>query len=240
MNNSFNIEFEVKDFLESDMKYFDRKARKIAYTVYDNPQLIGLLKEFLLSFIDNIDFDKRYKRWKKELPDFHLLYGQGVLEEFLQQLYDSYIVVKPYHLDKFRGLVFEYVMELHYKNLYNKDEDKFSCGCKVIINGNDVVYKCEEDESKSRKTIDIVGYNKSDSKFYELKVGPDGFDSHVIKYLNILNTEVRNNKVSDNITVGCITLKSKGSLKIKLKSNKVEFSELELNGFDEVEKMLIH
>lgn len=61
----------------------------------------------------------------------------------------------------------------------------------------------------------------------------------MIKYLNILNTEVSNIKISENITVGCMTLKSKGSLKIRLKSNKVDFKKLELNGFAEVEKILI-
>lgn len=48
-----------------------------------------------------------------------------------------------------------------------------------------------------------------------MKVGPNGFDSHVIKYLNILNTEVSNIKISENITVGCMTLKYKGISKNK-------------------------
>lgn len=239
VNNNCKIEFEVKDFLEHDMRYFEKKAINIACIVYNNPKLLNVLKEFLLSFINNIDFDIRYKKWKNQLPELQLLHGQAVLDDFLNELYSSFKSIKPYHIDKFRGLIFENLLEIHYKNLYSKDCDRTCFGCMVIINGKDIVYNCKENPTNNRKTVDIVGYNIKNSKFYELKVGPKGFDSHVINYLNILENELDRNKVSENIIVGCMTLELKSTLKMILKSNKVNFNKLELNGFKEIQNMLM-
>lgn len=239
MNNDCNIVFEAKDFLEYEMKYFDKKARKIAHIVYNNPELLNLLSEFLLTFIDNIDFDSRYKKWKKELPEFHLLYGQEVLDNFLDELYSSFKSIKSHHLDKFRGIIFEYLLEIYYKSLYKGDRNKICFGCIVKINGENIIYNCDEDTSKNRKTVDIAAYNIDDSRFYELKVGPQGFDRHVIAYLNILKHELNKNEISKEIIVGCMTLKSKNALKIRLKADKLNFSELELNGLKEIKNMLI-
>ena len=240
MSKGCNIQFERKDFLDEEMKYFNKKARGIALMVYEKPEFLDILKDFLLTFINKINFNREYKKWKNELPEFDLIYGKEDLDEFLKKLYDAYTIVKSGHLDKFRGLIFEYLIEYYYCNIYNnKSKDKFSCGCKVIVDGKDIIYNCEEDEDKSRKTVDIAGYNEKDSKFYELKVGPEGFDEHVINYLNILNNEVCSKKISDNIIVGCMTLKPRKSLEIKLRSNKVDFSRLQLNGIKELKEIFI-
>jgi hypothetical protein len=191
----------------------------------------------LLNFTTKIDFDKKFKQWKINSVSFKRLYGDKEIDNFLQLLYDAYIIVKPEHLDKFRGLVFEMLMEAYYKNIYNKPKvDKFCCGCKVIINGNDVLYECGEDEANNRSTVDIAGYNTEDSKFYELKVGPAGFEENTINYLNNLHTEAITHKISKSIVVGCMTLKPKSALKIKLKS--INHEALELNGIREIKNLL--
>lgn len=235
------VKFEKKDFLKNEMRYFDKKARRLAHIIYKNPKLIDTLADFLLNFVNKINFEKRYKKWKKGLGDIDLLYGKKATDEFLKLIYDSYKALELYqqHIDKFRGIVFEYIMELYYKDIYNKNGDNFGSGCKVTIDGDEIIYICKEDDKKSRQTIDIAGYNKKDSKFYELKVGPEGFSSHVIQYLNILNNNANEKEISEDITVGCMILDSKLKLMIKISSNDEDFSNLELNGIREVKKLLM-
>lgn len=239
-SDSCNVKFEIKDFLQHEMKYFEKRAKKIAYMVYENPKLITLLQEFLLSFIDKNYFEQRFKEWKKKIAPVKILYGEEITDNFLEEMYKTYKSLKPEHIDKFRGLVFEHLMENYYKDSYRNKGDKFSHGCKVVINGKEITYICEEDKSKSRKTIDIACYNKNQSKFYELKVGPKGFDTHVTQYLNMLNDELCNNEISDNIIVGCMTLKERKSLEMQLKLKGLNFDKLELNGIEEIKDLFIN
>lgn len=236
-----SVAFKVEDYLSEDMTYLKKKATQIAYLVYNEPNLITLLKEFLLNFINNeIYFEEHYKEWKKRLSPAKKLYGKELVEDFSEKLYNAYKTVKSFHIEKFRGLVFENLMEIYYRNICKNNASEFSHGCKVIINGNDIIYICEEDQECNRKTIDIAVYNKTKSKFYELKVGPTGFDAHVINYLNILNDKACSGQISDSVTVGCMTLKEKEHLALQLKFNRLDFEKLELNGIEEIKELFIH
>lgn len=235
MNEEVDIKFEILDFLREDMKYFDGRAKGIAMIVNDDPRLIEVLAKFLLTFIDKIDFNKRYKAWKKRLTAIGELYSESNLDDLIDKLYDSYDKVRGYHIDKFRGLIFEYIMENHYKNIYVD----FSKGCKVIINGIHIKYICEENEKDDRGTIDIAGYSSYESEFYEVKVGPSGFKENVIIYLNMLNDAARKNKISGKITVGCMSLEVKSKLILKLNETNEDYSGLGVFGRDEIKEILL-
>lgn len=235
MGEAIDIKFEELDFLPEDMNYFNRRARKIAKIVNDDPRLVEVLAKFLLTFINKINFNKRYKDWEKRLIEIEELYSKDNLDVLVSELYNSYNKVCDYHIDKFRGLIFEYIVESHYRNIYTC----FSKGCRVIINGIQIKYICEKDERNNRSTIDIAGYSSCESEFYEVKVGPDGFRENVITYLNMLNDAAHKNKISDKITVGCMTLEVKSKLILKLNSTGKDYSGLDVLGRHEVKEILL-
>ncbi|EOD01146.1 hypothetical protein [Caldisalinibacter kiritimatiensis] len=236
MGDICDVKFQELDYLPIDIRYFDKRARNIASIVNEDPKLLKVLSEFLLLFTNKINFKSRFKKWKEELQLIKRPHNKDNMDKLISELYDSYNVVKDYHIDKFRGLIFEYVMENHYKHMYNR----FSKGCKVIINGTEIKYLCVEDENKNRNTIDIAGYSRTKSEFYELKVGPDGFKDNVIKYLNILNKVACENRISEKTIVGCMTLETKNKLKIKLRMIEEDSSKLELLGRNELMNILKH
>lgn len=234
MTNTCAIKFERMDFLPSDMNYFQRKAWKIASLIKFDPKLLEVLSDFLLIFIDKQDFSKRFKKWKGKLELISCSYNKETLENLIDELEDSFNKIKDNksHLDKFRGLIFEYIIENYYKEKYREFE--FSSGCKVVVNGNPIKYICKDDETKNRNTVDVAGYSKQKSEFYEAKVGPNGFDNHVIKYLNLLNNTLMMNEVSDTIVVGCMTLEKKAKLNIKLRSLEENYTNLSVFGVKEI------
>ena len=238
MTNTCEIEFKQMDFLPSDMNYFQNKARKIANLIISEPNLLEILSDFLLIFIDKKDFNKRFKIWEEKLKPISESYNQQRLEEFLNELRESYNKIKddPRHLDKFRGIIFEYIVEDYYKNKYMKGN--FSSGCMIIINGKHIKYICEDNQSNNRSTVDIAGHSHKTSEFYEVKVGPNGFDNHVIKYLNLLKYILLENKVSEEIIVGCMTLEKKAKLNIRLRSLNEKNTGLSVYGVNEIIEIL--
>lgn len=241
MEEEINIEFQHLDFYPREMQYIRKKINKISDLVNKNPRLIEILSDFLLSFLDKTDFNKKFKIFVKKVKTTEELYGSENLKELLNELENSYKALKVYDIDKFRGLVFEQIMEKHYKKeVYNKDNDKFGSGCQVILNEKEIEYIDESNKENNRKTVDIAGYNPIKSEFYEIKVGPKGFKQNVIRYLNMLNYEVNSSEISDNIITGCVTLKKLSALKLKLKSTKEDFSKLNLSGYEEVKKILMN
>lgn len=239
MTTTYDIEFERMDTLPSDMNYFQKKAWKIASLIRSDPKLLEVLSDFLLTFIDKQNFSKRFKKWKEKLELISDSYNKETLENLINQLGDSFNKIKDnqIHVDKFRGIIFEYIIENYYKNKYIGF--KFSSGCKVIVKGNPIKYICQGDESKNRSTVDVAGYSKQKSEFYEAKVGPNGFDNHVIKYLNLLNNTLIMNGVSDTIVVGCMTLEKRAKLNIKLRSLEENHTNLSIFGVKEILDILI-
>lgn len=230
MEDKRKIKFEVLDFLPGDMNYFKKKAIGIAKFVSKEPKLIQVLSEFLLLFIDKIDFDTRFKKWKKELKLIEEYYDKANLDKLVEQLYEAFSKTSDIHIDKLRGLIFEYLIENHYKTIYSL----FSHGCKVTIDGIVIEYICSEDIEKNRNTVDVAGYSVEKSEFYEVKVGPDGFKDNVIKYLNLLNKIANEKNISKEIMVGCMTLETKEKLNIKLKGLKEDCSQLKIYGRNEL------
>lgn len=234
MEDTCNIEFEELDFLPTDMVYFNKKAKNIASCINCDPKLLEVLSRFLLIFIDKIDFDKRFKRWEKELEFIAESYNKTNLDKLKDELYGCFKSTKDYHIDKLRGLILEYLVENHYKPIYSKIPSKFSKGCKVIIDGVEIKYVCSEDERNNRSTVDIAGHSYEKSEFYEVKVGPNGFKDNVIKYLNILSQVANENEISQEIIVGCITLETKSKLEIKLRGLAEDYSQLKIYGRKEL------
>lgn len=238
MSDKCIIEFKVKDFFPNDMRYLLKNIWNITNIVQKNPELITVVKEFLFSFIDNNDFSKKFAEWVSKQEKTKELYEEKSYENLIEELGKSYKGIKDYHVDKFRGIIFEKIMENHYEDKYGAKSDKLSYGCQVIINKQEVKYIDLEDYRNNRVSVDIARFSEKSSEFNELKVGPESFKLCNIRYLNILTNAAKNEKISDEIEVGCMTLKSKGKLNLKLRKLKEDISYLKLIGFEQVREML--
>lgn len=117
----------------------------------------------------------------------------------------------------------------------------FEKGCEVLIRGREIHY-IDEDPDRSKKTVDIAGYNADTSEFYEIKVGPNNFTDNIIKYLNILNLKACDENISKKITVGCMTMDTKANLKQNLNKvrilDKVDYTGLKIMSRDEVKQII--
>lgn len=119
MNNSnfSKIEFTVKDFFPKEMNYIKKQINSIAFDVYENPQLLSILRDFLFVFTDHMYPESKISEWKSLIKSFECMYKKDTLKNFCDKLDKSYRSIKPQDIDKFRGLLFEVLLEIHYREL---------------------------------------------------------------------------------------------------------------------------
>lgn len=235
-----DVELCILDNDDQYSRMINNKAEKIASLVKNNQELFDILSHFLLKFRNKSYFENRFENWKKSIA---ILYDETRgLENLVLKIENIYTSSKDdFEIKDLRGRIFELIMQQIYRNLYgNNSTSIFSYGCEVVIRGNSVKY-IDECSYKNRKTVDIAGYSKFNSEFYELKVGPKYFDYSVISYLNLLYNESIREKISTNLKVGCMTMESKEKLIQNLQIQKVNNQELSydnlvLFGRDEIKR----
>lgn len=228
-----SVEFERKDYLTPEEDYLKEFAESITDDIYYNPKLLEVLRDFLFLFPDYGVSDNLDGLWKREIEGLKATFGKNELDDFSDKLFEMYGSMKTSrHYKKIRGLLFEGIMELHYKDLSIKRSCKFESGCMISINGNEIIYISPEREK--RKTVDIALWSELESLFYELKVGPGYFNETVIGYLNLLCDKAYENNISRKTTVGCMTLKTRFELMRKLNKDKLSHKNLEIYGYKEV------
>lgn len=227
-----HISFEQKDSLFPHQVYL-RKIVSSAVWVLDKSFLEEYF-DFIVYFTDTERLKREFVTWKDKRKK--LLFDKTkveALEEMLQGLYDTFLSVKDEDMGKFRGLVFEKVMEIHFLEKYSArytHANKFGTGCQILIDG----YVIKRPSGEPPSTVDIAGYNPNECEFYELKVAPDNFDNCVIEFLRHLYNKSVRNEISKMICVGCMILRPKVALEIHLEEQEICYDELKLFGKREV------
>ncbi|MGL4345112.1 MAG: hypothetical protein ACRCTE_07945 [Cellulosilyticaceae bacterium] len=231
------VEFVKSDTIAIEMRYLNKKIEKITQIVYENIALFPILKEFLQVFQSEIEIRHEYTVWEKKVRKVYSKLEECSMELLLNEFRTTLRVLRPEHIAKFRGLVFEKVMEKHYKGVYssnNNPTNMFCSGCQILIDGKLIVQK--DEIGNHRSSVDLAAQNNKRIECHELKVGPTGFDQLTIAYLEQLYGAMIKVKGDREIEVGAMTLKPRAALHIKF--NRKTETQITLYGIEEVSKIL--
>lgn len=225
-------------------RVIDSRARGITGCIKRNVQLFDVLCDFVLKFTDKNEYNRSFSRWLKDVRKSNRVVKQEDLEVLINTLKTAYKNSRDdREISDLRGRILETIYQDGLSPIYSGRDSIFDYGCKVIINEVEIKYiDGTGNLDRNRSTIDIAGYNFINSEFYELKVRPAGFQDNIIIYLNKLKSKAFANGISENITVGCVSLEPKTSLKNQLKiiKNKynVDHEGLKIIGKDEIRELI--
>jgi len=200
------------------------RARSVAQYI-DDKNKFDIISQFILNNVYLRDFNANYKDWVDEVNRLNKTLKMSNIDLLTKSVGNAYKTCRNQdEISDFRGRLFEVILEQRYNNKYQDTRHRrsiFDKGCIVTIDNKKIIH-VDNESGKAKETVDIAGYNLLESEFYEAKVGPKNFDKLVINYLKILNDFARERKISKSITVGCITMETKASLKQNLKKIKIE------------------
>lgn len=206
-------------------------AREIAkYILHGKKELFQVFSDTLLScstytgntFLDekimkNIDTQKRlYPHIAAELECLKNLmwnyfsYIEDYEFDLLLKINSKYygdVSDEQKKLSKLRGVLLEIFVEEMVRPRYQNEI--FHTGCKVIINGEEVVSRYG---GEARLSIDIAACKDAEGEFYECKLSPNSLNAKSYKYLDLLERRLSRERRFKNI-VGCVTLGSERSLR---------------------------
>lgn len=218
LNKLGKVELVRMDWDNDYTRMIDNRARSITRHIKMNGELFDVLCYFVLRFTNKDEYDRFFSEWLRNIKKSNKLVDPKELDVLIDSLKVAYENSRnDREISHLRGRILETIYQDKLSPIYSKRGSIFDYGCKVIINGVEIKYIDESgDFDRNRITIDMAGYNFTNSEFYELKVRPDNFQDNVINYLNKLKSEALANKISKNIKVGCVCLESRTSLKKQL------------------------
>ncbi|WP_027938016.1 hypothetical protein [Anaeroarcus burkinensis] len=198
MSDTFNrIVFEHMDWgISPEM---ESAAKNIANFLHDHPDKIELAREGMRALVDirkrNADWVSHFQNWKNVVckmkrinvnaPDYKAFF------QLIKNCFDVCGTLKDF--EKMCGTVPEKYVEVAYETRYiSRHPQLRDNGCKVIIDGNEVVYQpeCTVDRDGDADircvSVDIAAWDGRFSDFIEIKISPEGFQTKNINYFRLL------------------------------------------------------
>ncbi|EHI98163.1 hypothetical protein CDLVIII_1470 [Clostridium sp. DL-VIII] len=234
-----------KDIDDDYMKKIRSRAYSIEKFIGNNENTFDLLCQFILANKSKADYEKNFESWVEQVHSVNKTFKIDNIESFIDSIKNAFEDSEDDdQISDLRGRLFEVILEKLYSEKYKDTRLKrsiFNNGCEIKIRKKEIHYKNLK-VNKSKKTVDIAGYNLDNSEFYEAKVGPGNFDGIVIEYLNLLNSILLKEQISKSILVGCMTMEIKARLKQNLMKVKrlenIDYIGLELLGREEIKRII--
>lgn len=126
---------------------------------------------------------------------------------------------------KMRGLVPEKLFAKVFQDRHGEKQGNFGYGVMIVIDGEDVKYEClkpyenREDSDRNRQTVDAAYWDGKVGEFVEVKFNPEAFHTKDIKYLQILQSRLKEANLSHSILL--VAFNSKDLIRRKLERLKL-------------------
>lgn len=240
------VSLNRKDFDDDYMQKIISRACSIERFIGNNENTFDLLCQFILANKSKADYKANFGSWIEQVQSVNKTFKIDNIESFIDSIKNAFENSEDDNeISDLRGRLFEVILERLYSKKYKDTRLRrsiFNNGCEIEINQQKIHYK-DLKLNKSKKTVDIAGYNLDNSEFYEAKVGPGYFDGKVMRYLNLLNSIVLKEQISKNIIVGCMTMETTARLKqnlIKVKRlENIEYAGLKILGREEIKEIIL-
>ncbi|BAH07319.1 hypothetical protein [Clostridium kluyveri] len=197
----------------------------------------------MLKFRNKEYFKSHFEEWLKSTQEYLEIFDIQGIDDLFDEISDTYDRLRCNdEISDFRGKLFEVIMREKYSTIYCKRDSIMEYGCKVIIDKKEIIYEdIYGNPDYNKKTVDIAGYNFQNAEFYEIKVGPRNFKYNIILYLNKLFDSASKNKISQNLSIGCITMEKRVSLIQNLEAEKkncdfLNYSNIMIIGREDITK----
>lgn len=204
------MSFERINFIPKDHRYehLDNLANDIAHFLKKYTSKLEKFSEFMRisSSWSKNNYHNKMDQWKSSFIRRRKSAAIDTIEfaEFMEKIY--LVCNNDEELKKMRGLIPEKLIENIYQiRFYGISPLKLEYGCKVSIDGNQVIYTPDFsyensiDSDERKVTVDIGKWDGKKAEFVEIKLSPESFHSKDINYLLKLRQKMNNVELDHDI-----------------------------------------
>lgn len=200
-------DYSVPEYIERYIKEFADHFKTRRNYLPDFCRMLGRSRMWTIANIN-----QQVEKWSQQ---FGQVSGRKAVISLVKSAFDACQVDED--IERLRGGIVEALVIAKYGGSKILDNAYYGWGALVLINENEVRYKCTElrhGDCGDRASVDFGAWNGHHGMFYECKVNPIRIGCKEIQYMKTLSTELAKSKVSHELFFVCP--ESQDAIKIRL------------------------